>query len=83
MILLDSPIESAIFAMQRGKNRAIPAIGSSFLKPRTIRSTVAPGFEQAGFFVVREPDTVFGQRIEDFHAPAALRFMCIVRDKTP
>jgi DNA (cytosine-5)-methyltransferase 1 len=26
------------------------------------------GFEQAGFCVVRGPDTVFGQRIEDFHA---------------
>jgi DNA (cytosine-5)-methyltransferase 1 len=28
------------------------------------------GFEQAGFFVVRGPDTVFGQRIETFSAPA-------------
>jgi len=28
------------------------------------------GFEQAGYCVVRGPDTVFGQRIEDFHAPA-------------
>jgi len=28
------------------------------------------GFEQSGFCVVRGPDTVFGQRIEDFHAPA-------------
>jgi DNA (cytosine-5)-methyltransferase 1 len=28
------------------------------------------GFEQAGFCVVRGPDTLFGQRIEDFHAPA-------------
>ena len=28
------------------------------------------GFEQAGFCVVRGPDTVFGQRIEDFNAPA-------------
>lgn len=27
------------------------------------------GFEQAGFCIVRGPDTVFGQRIEDFHAP--------------
>lgn len=27
------------------------------------------GFEQAGFCVTRGPDTVFGQRIEDFHAP--------------
>lgn len=26
------------------------------------------GFEQAGFCVVRGPDTLFGQRIEDFHA---------------
>jgi DNA (cytosine-5)-methyltransferase 1 len=29
------------------------------------------GFEQAGFCVVRGPDTVFGQRIEEFHAPAS------------
>ena len=28
------------------------------------------GFEQAGFCVVRGPDTLLGQRIEDFHAPA-------------
>lgn len=28
------------------------------------------GFDQAGFCVVRGPDTVFGQRIEDFHVPA-------------
>lgn len=27
------------------------------------------GFEQAGFCVVRGPDVVFGQRIEDFHVP--------------
>lgn len=29
------------------------------------------GFEQAGFCVVRGPDTLLGQRIEDFHAPAS------------
>jgi len=28
------------------------------------------GFEQAGFCVVRGPDTLLGQRIEDFRAPA-------------
>jgi len=28
------------------------------------------GFEAAGFCVVRGPDTLFGQRIEDFHGPA-------------
>jgi DNA (cytosine-5)-methyltransferase 1 len=28
------------------------------------------GFERAGFCVVRGPDTVFGQRIEEFRAPA-------------
>jgi DNA (cytosine-5)-methyltransferase 1 len=28
------------------------------------------GFEQAGFCVVRGPDMLLGQRIEDFHAPA-------------
>jgi DNA (cytosine-5)-methyltransferase 1 len=28
------------------------------------------GFEQAGFCVVRGPDTLLGQPIEDFHAPA-------------
>ena len=27
------------------------------------------GFEQAGFCVVRGPDTLLGQRIEDFHVP--------------
>jgi len=27
------------------------------------------GFEQAGFCVVRGPDTLLGQRIEDFHCP--------------
>lgn len=29
------------------------------------------GFEQAGFCVVRGPDTLLGQRIEDFSAPAS------------
>lgn len=29
------------------------------------------GFERVGFCVVRGPDVVFGQRIEDFHAPAS------------
>ena len=29
------------------------------------------GFEQAGFCVVRGPDTLFGQSIETFHAPAS------------
>ena len=29
------------------------------------------GFEQAGFCVVRGPDTLLGQRIEDFHATAS------------
>lgn len=29
------------------------------------------GFEQAGFCVVRGPDTLLGWRIEDFHAPAS------------
>jgi len=29
------------------------------------------GFEQAGFCVVRGPDTLLGQRIEEFHAPAS------------
>jgi len=29
------------------------------------------GFEQAGFCVVRGPDTLLGQRIENFHAPAS------------
>src|SRR5438093_2433922 len=29
------------------------------------------GFEQAGFCVVRGPDTLLGGRIEDFHAPAS------------
>lgn len=28
------------------------------------------GFEQAGFVVVRGPDTLLGQRVEDFYAPA-------------
>jgi|GEM_PF-993871 len=35
------------------------------------------GFEQAGFCVVRGPDTVFGQRIEDF-APAAHVFAGVI-----
>jgi hypothetical protein len=31
------------------------------------------GFEQAGFCVVRGPDTVFGQRVEEFHAAVSVR----------
>lgn len=34
------------------------------------------GFELAGYCVVRGPDTLLGQRIEDFHAPAGHSLDC-------
>ena len=41
------------------------------------------GFEQAGFCVVRGPDILFGQRIEDFHAPAGHLILRQIKGTNP
>jgi DNA (cytosine-5)-methyltransferase 1 len=57
----ESRAESRLNASQPGESRLVLSLfpGAGLLDR---------GFEQAGFCVVRGPDTLLGQRIEDFHA---------------